>query len=160
MRRLIVSAAALAALATPASLFVMGGAAPAGATTVPKSIPCTSITGTFSATGTVTISKCTVPKADAKTYASASAKTKSLATGAGTITWASSKKTTKVKVTFKAATKNACTVAQGSEYVIKGSVVKGGTAAITPTGQVISLSICFNTTNDKITIAPKTIAEL
>ncbi len=159
MRRLIVSAAALAALATPASLFVIGSAAPAGAAT-PKSIPCTSITGVLSSTGSVTISKCTVPKADVKTYASASAKTKSLATGAGTITWASSKKTTKVKVKFTAATKNACTVAQGSEYVIKGSVVSGGNAAITPVGQVISLSICFNTTNDKITIAPKTTAEL
>jgi hypothetical protein len=91
MRRMIISVAALAALATPASLFVLGGATPAGAA-APKSLVCTTVSGT--ATGKVTVSGCNVPAADKKTYASAVANPgESLATG-GTIKWASSGKTT------------------------------------------------------------------
>ena len=149
-------AAGVAALATPVSLLTVG-AAQAGAA-APKSIPCTKVTGSASSTGKVTITNCTVPTADKTLYKSASAPVTGLITGKGKITWSSSKKTTALSVTFAQATTNKCT-GGASEYTIKGKVVTGGNAAITPVGQVVSLSICLSSTN-AVTLAPHTTAEL
>jgi hypothetical protein len=158
MRRIALLAAAVATLATPVSLLTLGSI-PAGAAT-PKSIPCTKVSGTAAAKGVVTITNCTVPAADKTLYKSASAPVAGLITGKGKITWTSSKKTTAIAVTFAETAKNACT-GGGSEYAIKGKVVKGGTAAttVTPVNQVISLSICLSKSN-AVTLAPKTKAEL
>jgi hypothetical protein len=156
MRRLIISAAALAALATPASLFVT---APAGAT-VPKSLVCTKVSG--NAGSKVTISGCNVPTADKLTYASASApKGLALATG-GTVTWSSSKKTTIFKITKTATGGTACKNVKGTGEVVATGSVTGGTAAkaVTSTGQLVSVSICLNTTTAAISIAPGTTAKL
>ena len=161
MRRMIISVAALAALATPASLLTMSSL-PAGAVTTPKSIPCTKVSGTASAKGVVTITNCTVPAADKVLYKSAAAPVASLITGKGKITWSSSKKTTQISVTFGLATKNGCSKTVGSnEYNIKGKVVKGGTAAttVTPVNQPIAMSICLSKTN-VVTLAPGTKAEI
>ena len=161
MRRLIISAAALAALATPASLFVMGSAAPVAGAATPKSIPCTKVSGTASASGKVTITDCTVPTADKTLYKSAVAPVKSLLTGKGKITWSSSAKTTAISVTFKEATPNKCG-AGSSEYAIKGKVVAGGNAstAVTPVNQPIAMSICLKSSNNAVTLAPGTKAEI
>jgi hypothetical protein len=158
MRRIVTSVAALAFVATPISLLAVGGAAPAGAAKVPASIVCTKVSGT--ATGKVTVSGCTVPKADAKTYASASVTPgESLATG-GKITWTSSKKVTKIsKPTVTGGT--ACKNVKGTtEVVAKGKVVTGSTAVITPVGQPFAVDICLNATTGAISIAPGTKADL
>ena len=137
MRRMIVVAAALAALATPASLFVVGTSTVAGATT-PKSLVCSKVSG--SDKSTVTISTCAVPKADAKTYASASGKATSLISG-GTITWTSSKKTTVLKL--KVTSSTGCVKGDLTEHA--SGTVTGGTAstAITAKGQVVNLTVCI-----------------
>jgi hypothetical protein len=137
MRRMIIAVAALAALATPASLIAVGGSTVAGAAATPKSLVCTTLSG--SASGTVKISGCAVPAADKKTYASASGKSASLAKG-GTVTWSTSKKTTIFKVTVKAST--GCP--SGSTTEIATGSVTGGTAAtaVTSKGQKVSLTVC------------------
>jgi len=156
MRRLVISAAALAALATPASLFVT---APAGAT-VPKSLVCTKVSG--NAGSKVTISGCNVPAADKLTYASASApKGLALATG-GTITWLSSKKTTVFKITKYVQAGTACAKVPNTGEVVATGSVTGGTAAtaVTSKYQLVSVSICLNKTTAAISIAPGTTAKL
>ncbi len=157
MRRLIISAAALAALATPASLFVVGSTTPAGATT-PASLVCTKITG--NAGSKVTVSGCNVPTADKTTYASASApKGLALASG-GTLTWASSKKTTKFVITKTVQAGTKCKTIPNSGEVVATGHVTGGTAAVTKVNQVVSVSICLNKTTAAIKIAPGTTAKL
>jgi hypothetical protein len=153
MRRTIVAAVALAALATPASLFVVGGSTVAGAT--PKSLVCTKVSG--SDKSTVTISGCAVPKADAKTYASASGKASALAKG-GTITWSTSKKTTVLKL--KVTSSTGCAAGDLTEKAT-GSVT-GGTAstAVTSTGQPVSLTVCVNSASGAITLKPGTKADI
>jgi hypothetical protein len=153
MRRMIVAAAALAALATPASLFVVGGSTVAGAAT-PKSLVCSKVSG--SDKSNVTISSCAVPKADAKTYASASGKATSLEKG-GTITWTSSKKTTVLKL--KVTSSTGCAVGDLTEKAT-GSVT-GGTAstAVTSKGQLVSLTVCINKAG-AISLKPGTKADI
>jgi hypothetical protein len=150
---MITAAVALAALATPASLFVVGGSTVAGAAT-PKSLVCTGLSG--NAKSTVTISKCAVPTADKTLYASASAKASALLTG-GTITWTSSKKTTIFKI--KVTSTTGCAAGDKSELAT-GSVT-GGTAAsaVTSVGQKVSLKVCVSST-DAITLFPHTTASI
>ncbi len=153
MRRMIVAAAALAALATPASLFVVGGSTVAGAAT-PKSLVCSKVSG--SDKSTVAISECAVPKADAKTYASASGKASALASG-GTITWTSSKKTTVLKL--KVTSSTGCPVGDLTEKATGD--VTGGTAstAITSKNQPVSLTVCI-TKAGAISLKPGTKADI
>ena len=154
MRRMITAAVALAALATPASLFMVGGSTVAGAT--PKSLVCTGLSG--SSSGTVTISKCAVPTADKATYASASAKATTLITG-GSIKWTSSGKTTIFKIKVKSST--GC--AGGALTEIATGSVTGGTAAtaVTSVGQPVSLKVCVQTTGTKaISLYPGTKADI
>jgi len=153
MRRTFVAAAALVALATPASLLVVGGSTVAGAT--PKSLVCTKVTG--SDKSTVTISGCAVPTADKKTYASASGKASSLASG-GTITWSSSKKTTVLKL--KVTSSTGCPAGDLTEKAT-GSVT-GGTAstAVTSKGQPVSLTVCVNSATGAISLKPGTKADI
>ena len=153
MRRMIVAAAALAALATPASLFVVGTSTVAGAAT-PKSLVCSKVSG--SDKSTVTISGCAVPAADKKTYASASGKATSLEKG-GTITWTSSKKTTVLKLKVTGST--GCATGDLTEKAT-GSVT-GGTAstAVTSKGQPVSLTVCINKSG-AISLKPGTKADI
>ena len=153
MRRMIVAGIALAALATPASLFVVGGSTVAGAT--PKSLVCSKVTGKD--TSTVTISGCAVPAADKKTYASASGKASNLEKG-GTITWSSSKKTTILKL--KVTSSTGCPAGDLTEKAT-GSVT-GGTAstAVTSKGQPVSLTVCVNSATGAISLKPGTKADI
>jgi hypothetical protein len=141
MRRLIMSATAVVALATPAALLAVGNAAPAGAA-AKSSVTCTALTGTT--TGTVTVSKCTPASSTNKTVTGTSIK---LATG-GTLTWAPSKQTTivgKPKLTLggKACPKGS------SEEIATGSVT-GGTSKYTKKGDVFSASVCLSGTKVSI----------
>ena len=158
MRRLIISAAALAALATPASLFVVGSTTPAGATT-PASLVCKRSAGNSG--GKVTVSGCNVPTADKLTYASASApKGLALATG-GTLTWASSKKTTKFVITQMPRQARSARRSRSSGEVVATGHVTGGTAAVTKVNQLVSVSVCLKTAApNAIKIAPGTTAKL
>jgi hypothetical protein len=153
MRRMIVAAAALAALATPASLFVVGGTTVAGAAT-PKSLVCTKVSG--SDKSTVTISGCAVPAADKKTYASASGKATSLISG-GTITWTSSKKTTVLKL--KVTSSTGCVKGDLTEHAT--GTVTGGTAAtaVTSKNQPVNLTVCI-TKAGAISLKPGTKADI
>jgi hypothetical protein len=158
MRRIVTSVAALAFVATPISLLAVGGAAPSGAASKPASIVCTKVSG--SVTGKVTVSGCTVPKADKTKYASASASVTTLAHG-GTLTWSSSKGTTKISKPSTSTTGTACKSVKGTgEIAAKGTVLKGSTAVITPTGQAFAVDVCLNTTSGAISIAPGTKADL
>jgi hypothetical protein len=158
MRRIVTSVAALAFVATPISLLAVGGATPSGATTKPASIVCTKVSG--SVTGKVTVSGCTVPAKDKTLYASASAPVTALRDG-GNLTWSSSKKTTKISKPTTSTTGTACKSVKGtSEIAAKGTVLKGSTAAITPTGQPFAVDVCLNTTTGAISIAPGTKADL
>ena len=85
------------------------------------------------------------------------AKTASLITGKGKITWSTSGKTTEISVTPKAAG-TACK-AGSSEEEVTGKVVAGGNAAITPVNQPIKLDVCLGSGNT-VTLAPGTTAEL
>ena len=135
-------------------------AAPAGATTVPKSLVCTKVTG--NAASKVTISGCNVPTADKKTYASATAANGLALAKGGTVTWATSKKTTKFVITKTVTGGKACAKVKGTGEVVATGHVTGGTApkTITSVNQVVSVSICLNTTNTAISIAPGTTAKL
>lgn len=156
MRRLVISAAAVAALAAPASLFVVGAGGPAGA--VAPSLVCTKVTG--NAGSKVTISGCKVPTADKTTYASASApKGLALDTG-GTVTWSTSKKTTKFAITKVVESGTACKTVKNTGEVVATGKVTGGNAAVTSVGQAVSVTICLNKTTAAISIAPGTTAKL
>jgi hypothetical protein len=160
MRRLVNSVAALAALATPASLFVMGSATPAGATT-PTSLACKKVSGTLG--GKVTVSACNVPIADKLSYASASApKGLALATG-GTLTWATSKRTTTFVITHYVQAGTACKTVPNSGEVVATGHVTGGTAprAITSLNQPVSVTVCLKKSAPyAISIAPGTTAKI
>ncbi len=151
---------ATASAKNPQNTTVTSASATVIAPLVPKSLACTRVVG--SENSTVTISGCNVPTADKLTYASASApKGVALATG-GTVTWSSSRKTTIFAITKVVAGGTACTTVPGTSEIVATGSVTGGTAApaITSNGQLVSVSICLNTTTHAITIAPGTTAQL
>ncbi|MGB7052783.1 MAG: hypothetical protein WBG41_14550, partial [Acidimicrobiales bacterium] len=88
MRRLILVAAAAATMAIPVTVAVVGSSSPAFAS---SSLTCKKLAGNVN--NNITLSKCSVPKADKNTYKTATAVSLDLAEG-GTITWHSSGATT------------------------------------------------------------------
>lgn len=152
MRRVLLAAATAVALSVPASVALVGSATPAFAA---SSITCSSLTGTI--TTTVTVKTCTVPKADKRTYASASGSASSLAEG-GTLTWSTSKATTIIsKPTLTSPGQGRC--ASGSTEEDAVGTVTGGTAVVTKVGDVFSADVCI-TAKGKITLVSGTKASL
>ena len=136
MRRVAQVAILAVALMVPA-FGSMSASAAVPATTAPS---CGKLTGTISTT--FSVSRCTP----------ASAKSSSLATGKGTLTWSRSKKTTKVTISIS---QSGTSCAVGStEYKVKGSVT-GGTATFTKRRQAVSADVCVSATGD-LSLVPKT----
>jgi hypothetical protein len=148
-RILFAGVAALGALAIPTTVLV-ATSSPAGAS---SSLTCKKVSGSI--TGTTTISKCSVPKADKKTYKSASGNSTVLA-GGGNITWKSSGATTSISApTISSGTK--CPAAD-SDVIATGSVT-GGTATVTNAGDTFSGEFCI-TSKGKISVAKGTVVQL
>lgn len=83
-----------------------------------------------------------------------------LATG-GTLTWASSKKSTKFVITKYAQKGTACSKVPGTGEVVATGHVTGGTAAVTKVNQLVSVTVCLKTAApNTISIAPGTTAKL
>jgi hypothetical protein len=151
-RFFVVAAASAAALAIPASVAIGGLASPAGA--AGSTVHCGKIKG--SATGTITLKKCTPKSTPNK---SASFQASALETGAGTITWSTSNQTTLVhNIVDHAVSPNACP-AGSDEYTATGSV-SGGTSTYTKVGDVFSATVCVKTKNLTIKNLPGTSAAL
>jgi hypothetical protein len=147
--RLLVVAATAIALSIPASVVVVGVSSPAFAA---SSITCKGLAGT--ASGTVTVSKCT-PKS--KTNTSASGAAASLVSG-GTITWTPSKQTTVTKLTVTSPGQGGCKKGSTEEDA-KGSVT-GGTSTYTHKGDVVSIRACFASSTGKLSLVKGTSALL
>jgi hypothetical protein len=147
--RLLVVAATAIALSIPASVAVVGTSAPAFAA---STISCTSLKGT--ATGTVTIGKCT-PKS--KTNKSASGAAASLVSG-GTITWTPSNQTTVTKLTVTSPGQGGCKK-NNTEEDAKGTVT-GGTSTYTHSGDVVSIRACFNSQTGALSLVKGSVALL
>jgi hypothetical protein len=158
MRRLVIGAAAVLALAAPAAVTI-GSAAPAFASG--GGVSCASLKGSLTG-GTVSIGKCT--PAD-KNNKSASATIAALAGGSGTITWSKSGGTTDVTTTFVLApSSTVCKapkkgVAQAQEIDITGTVT-GGTSTYTSAGDTVSLTVCETLKTGKLALAKGTTASL
>ena len=126
MRRILLTAAAVAAIAVPASVATVGLASPAGAAAV--TITCTTITGT--ATTTITVSGCTGGNTGGS---SLPVNSLALANG-GTITWTSGSTTTIGKPVLTTTSAKKCP-----------GYVKGGTS--NPTADKFAASVTGDTGN-------------
>ena len=152
MRRLIMLLAALATVVVPASIVVLAQAAPANAAV---SLTCTKLKGTE--TGSVTVKKCSVSKADKKLYKSVTAPhALDLATG-GTLTWSSSGTTTTVGAPTLTSPSGNCPTKDSEELAV--GRVTGGTSAVTHAGDTFRAEVCI-TSSGKITLAKGTVVDL
>jgi hypothetical protein len=138
-----VAATSVAVIAIPGSVAFAGWSGTAGAAGT-SSVVCAKTGG--SATGTITLGKCT-PKS--KTNKSASFSASALESGSGTVTWASSGQTTVLSnVTSSQVTPNLCK--KGSvEYKAAGNVT-GGTSTYTHVGDAFTATVCISTKTLKI----------
>jgi len=120
------------------------------------SLTCAKLSGTE--TGSVTVKKCAVPKADKKTFKSlAATNAAALATG-GTLTWASSgDKVTVSAPTLGAAPAGACPAKDPGENAT-GTVV-GGDGVVTHNGDPFKTTVCISKSG-KISAAKGTVVEL
>ena len=152
MRRLIMFVAVLGTLAVPTSIVVIAQASPANTAV---SLTCAKLKGTEN--GSVTVKKCSVPKADKKLYKSVTAPHAiQLATG-GTLTWSSSGKTTTVGAPTLSSPTGNCK-AKDTEELATGRVT-GGTSAVTHAGDTFRAEVCI-ASNGKITLAKGTVVDL
>jgi hypothetical protein len=137
MRRFPVAIALVAALAVP-SAAVVGLSGTAGAGNAVLGTSCAKLAGT--ALGNVTISTCIPHQA---TYASASAKSSTLAAG-GTLKWKTSGKTTIIAApTLTTVATPHCTVAGSTEDHAVGAIT-GGTATYTKKGEKFTANVCIS----------------
>jgi len=154
MRRIIMAATAVSALAIPASAALVATSSPAFAS---SSLSCSKLTGNISST--VAISKCSpLTKSEKKAYASASGQTTTLETG-GTITWSNSGATT-VLSSPSLSSGGSGTCKKGETQETATGTVTGGTAAVTKSGDTYSADVCYDSSNGDITLAKGTDAEL
>ncbi len=142
MKRFGVGVAFAMVIGASLSLVAMGGAYATG-------VACKSVTGKISTT--FKISACTPANAQ---YVSASAPTKSLTTGTGTLKWLPSNKTTIIATKPAVAKVNGCK-APAIEYDVAGTVT-GGTATYTKKGDIVKGRACINTALGTITLVPGT----
>ncbi len=136
MRRFAVGTSVVTTLLVAATLAL---GAMTGAAFAVTHATCKKLTG--SATSTFTISTCSPVKAQ---YKSASAKSSTLASGGGTLTWSPSKKTTVVKGTITSKGQGGCALGS-TEYDLAGSVT-GGTATYTRKGDTVKGRACLSAT--------------
>jgi hypothetical protein len=151
MRRILLMTAAVAAAAIPASVVIVGTSTPAFAS---YSLTCAKMSGTD--TGTVTISKCDVPKADKKTYKSASGAAAALESG-GTITWSSSGATTTIAKPTLSSGPGTCK--KGDTEVTATGPVTGGTSTVTSSSDTFYAEVCV-ASNGALSLVKGTDAEL
>jgi len=151
MRRLLVAAATVTALAVPATL--VSAAVTSGVASAQTPPACKKLSGTIS--GTFTLKKC---KPASKQNKSASGESSSLATGGGTITWAPSGGTTTVSISFSQASDNTGCKSGSTKYDVSGSVT-GGSSTYTASGQSVSAEACV-TNSGKLSLAKKTEMDL
>ncbi len=154
MRRLLLTAAAIASMAIPASVIV-GTATPSFAT---SSVTCTGLKGTIS--GTVTIKTCS--PSGGKAYKSASGAAASLATH-GTITWKGGGTTTISGGSAVVASPNKCAAVKAGdlEYSFSATVSAATTVGvgIPKVGDTVSANACVST-KGKISLAPGSVMHL
>jgi len=153
MRRVIMGVAALATLAVPVGIATVTLAPAAGATV---SLTCAKLSG--SETGSVTVKKCSVPKADKKTFKSLlAANATALATG-GTLTWSSSGDHVTVGTpTLSSAPPGTCPSKDTAE-VATGTVTVGD-GVVTHNGDTFKTTVCI-ASNGKLKNAKGTVVDL
>ncbi len=136
MRRFAVGTSVVSTLLVAATLAL---GAMTGAAFAVTHATCKKLSG--SATSSFTISTCSPTNAQYKT---ASAKSSTLASGGGTLTWAPSKKTTVIKGTVTNKGQGGCAVGS-QEYDLSGTVT-GGTATYTKKGDIVKGRACLSPT--------------
>jgi len=151
MRRVLFVVATVATFAVPVTIAAYSGATAASAT---SSLTCAKLKGT--ATGTVEISKCSVIKADKKTFKDLNGSSIQLATG-GTLTWASSGETVIVSEPVLTTPPTGTCKSKDSAFTATGTVT-GGTSTITNVNDTFSATVC-EATNGKISLAKGTVAD-
>jgi hypothetical protein len=138
MRRLLMGVAALTTVALPISVAVVV-AAPAANAGV--SLTCAKIKG--SETGSVTVLKCSVSKADKKTYKEATVSNAAALVAGGTLHWSSSGATTIVSApTLSTPPAGTCSAKDTAERAT-GSVT-GGSSAVTHAGDTFKATVCIS----------------
>lgn len=153
MRRLIMVLAAATTLAVPVGIatVTLAPAANAGV-----SLTCAKLSGTE--TGSVTVKKCSVPKADKKLFKSlTAANATALATG-GTLTWSSSGDHVTVGApTLTSGPAGACP-SKDTTDTATGTVTIGD-GVVTHSGDTFKTTVCI-ASNGKIKNAKGTVIEL
>ncbi len=152
MRRMIISMVAAAAMAVPASVAVVGVATPAWAA---SSLSCASVKGSVS--GSVTIGKCDITKAEKAAYKDAVGTVSALA-GGGPVRWTGGA-TTVTSITSTTSPGQGSCKTGATEEIATGTVT-GGNAIVTKVGDAVSVKVCVKAKNGKISIAPGTVALL
>lgn len=146
MRRLLMGVAALTTVALPISVAVVVSAPAANAA---SSLTCAKIKGTE--TGAVTVLKCSVTKADKKTYKEATAAHASALITGGSLVWSSSGTTTTVSApTLSTPPAGTCSAKDTAERAT--GTVTGGTSAVTHAGDTFKATVCISS-KGKITEA-------
>jgi len=159
MRRVILGVAALATMAVPVGIVTLTMAPAANAS---SSITCTKLKGTE--TGVVTVSKCSVPSADKKTYKSLGGSAVQLATG-GSLSWTSSGATTIVSAPTLSTPSGGCKATKPgkaptqTETLATGTVT-GGTSAVTHVGDTYRIELCITIKNGKLSLVKGTVVSL
>jgi|GEM_PF-1927777 len=153
MRRLIMVLAAVTTVAVPVSIATVTLAPAANAAV---SLTCAKLSGTE--TGSVTVKKCSVPKADKKTFkALTAANATALATG-GTLTWSSSGDHVTVgSPTLSSGPAGACPSNDTTETAT-GTVISGD-GVVTHSGDTFKTTVCI-TSKGKIKNAKGTVIDL
>jgi hypothetical protein len=150
---MVLAVVAIFGFAVPVSVAVVAMAPSASAS---SSLTCGKLKGT--AAGSVTLSKCSVSKANKKLYKSLTAPSAlSLATG-GTLTWSSSGKTVSFGTPVDGTPPNACG-SKASEISATGTI-SAGDGVVTFTGDTFSIFVCEKTKGGKLSLAPGTVASL
>ena len=150
MRRFAVGTAVASSLLIAATLALGSMTGAAFAYTHPT---CHKLSGTVA--GSFTVASCSPINANYKT---ASAKSSSLASGSGTLTWAPSKKTTKISGKITSPGRGGCAVGS-TEEDFAGKVVAGGTSTYTRTGDIVHGRVCLSATGS-LTLVPNTSMSL
>ena len=145
--------AALAMVAVPVGIATVTAAAPAGAAV---SLTCTKLSG--SETGSVTVKKCSVPKADKKTFKSlTAANATALATG-GTLTWASSGDHVTVGTPVLTSAPPGTCPSKDTAEVATGTVTVGD-GVVTHNGDTFKTTVCI-AKSGKLKNAKGTVVDL
>jgi hypothetical protein len=154
MRRILAVAIIASAISVPATVATLGMAS--GQAFATSSVSCTGLKGT--ATGTITISKCS--PSGGKGYKTASGASASLATG-GNITWKSSGATTTIGDTSVSSPGQGSCAKKDTQYDYTGTVTAASTSGtgIPKVGDSVSGDVCL-TSSGKITLVKGTTLDL